>query len=231
MAKSKSPKPTASSDDIPDWSYWGNLATTNLRSALQLSLGLDPNRHTPALEPNMEIRVQYWNRLAVAKNHAPGADWVVGRVVREDGDISVEFTEVYLKKFAAWIINETTLRPLPDEFVSLFEKQAQVAQATLTHEPQSSSATPTSSPDPRSLPNSTTLTNHTPLLQPVHLNLNRETESAYYFAKQPLPVLNDFMRVHRDSPTKAAKTLGIDRRVLGKVLKNVRAGRKPWADS
>jgi hypothetical protein len=40
----------------------------------------------------MEIRVQYWNRLAVAKNPAPGADWVVGRVVREDGDISVEFT-------------------------------------------------------------------------------------------------------------------------------------------
>jgi len=119
MAKSTNPKPTASSDDIPDWSYWGNLSTTNLRSVLQLSLGLDPNKHTPALEPKEELRVLYWNRLGVAKNHAPGADWVVGRVVREDGDIHPEFTEVYLKKFADWIINETTLRPLPDEFERL----------------------------------------------------------------------------------------------------------------
>lgn len=119
MAKSKSPKPTASSDAIPDWSYWGNLSTTNLRSALQLSLGLDPNKHTPALESNMELRVQYWNRLTIAKNHATTANWVVGRVVREDGDISVEFTEVYLTKFADWIINETTLSPLPDEFERL----------------------------------------------------------------------------------------------------------------
>ena len=39
-----------------------------------------------------------------SKTHSPGADWVVGRVVSEDGDVSVEFTEVYLKKFAAWII-------------------------------------------------------------------------------------------------------------------------------
>ena len=228
MAKSKSPKSTASSDDIPDWSYWGNLLTTNLRSALQLSLGLDPNKHTPAFESKEELRVHYWNRLTVAKNHAPGADWVFGRVVREDGDISVEFTEVYLKKFASWINNETTLRPLPAEFVSLSEKQA---QATLTDEPQSSSATPTSFTDPSSLPSSTPLTNHTPLLQPVHLNLNRDQKSAYYFANQPVSVLNDFMRVHQGNATEAAKTLGIDRRVLGSVLKNLRAGRKPWADS
>lgn len=119
MAKSKSPKPTTSSDYVPDWSYWGNLAITNLRSALQLSLGLDPNKHTPALEQKAELRERYWNRLTVAKNHAPEADWVVGRVVREDGDISLEFTEVYLKKFAAWIINETSLRPLSDEFERL----------------------------------------------------------------------------------------------------------------
>jgi hypothetical protein len=154
MSEPKSQKPTPSNS--PNWSYWGNLATVNLREALQLSLGLDPHSHVPASEPDLSLRKCYWNRLSIAKDHAPGADWVFGRVVREDGDIHPEFTEVYVKKFATWVINGTTLRPLPDEFISLSEKQTQVVRDTLTDEPQSSSAV-TASTDPSSLPDSPTL--------------------------------------------------------------------------
>ncbi len=103
----------------PDWAYWGNLLTVRLREALQLSLGLDPHSHIPAIEPDMSIREHYWNRLLITKNHAPGASWVVGRVVRQSGDIDVENTEVHLRKFAGWMINETTLEPFQEEFSRL----------------------------------------------------------------------------------------------------------------
>lgn len=103
----------------PDWSYWGNLATVSLREALQLSLGLDPHAHNPASEQDTALREQYWNRLLISKNHAPTGDWVFGRVAREDSDISPEYTEVRLKKFAEWIVNDTTLEPFPNEFKRL----------------------------------------------------------------------------------------------------------------
>ena len=91
----------------PDWSYWGNLATVSLREALQLSLGLDPHALNPVSEQDTALRERYWNRLLISKNHAPTADWVYGRVAREDSDISPEYTEVRLKKFAEWIVNDT----------------------------------------------------------------------------------------------------------------------------
>ena len=45
--------------------------------------------------------------------------WLVGRVVRESGDISAEYTEVFVKKFANWLVNETTLDAFPPEFFHL----------------------------------------------------------------------------------------------------------------
>jgi hypothetical protein len=99
-----------------DWTYWENQKTVNLRAALQLSLGLDPNTQVPALETDISIREQYFIRLLVAKNCAPGASWVVGRVARESGDVDVENTEVSLRKFVGWIIYETTLELFPIEF-------------------------------------------------------------------------------------------------------------------
>ena len=205
MAKSKSPKPTASSDAIPDWSYWGNLSTTNLRSALQLSLGLDPNKHTPALEPKEELRVLYWNRLGVAKNHAPGADWVVGRVVREDGDIHPEFTEVYLKKFADWIVNDTTLEPFPNEFRRLTES----GKKKIIQQPQNEVVPPT---------------------KPRYLLLNGDNKSEFFFAHQPLEVLEDLLRHYGGNKAKAGKVHGIERRHLGLVIRNLRSGRPPWSE-
>jgi len=89
----------------PNWVHWENIATVNLREALQLSLGLDPHLDVPVPEGATSLREQYWNRLLISKNHAIDADWVVGKVVREDGDISPEYTNVYLKKFTEWIVN------------------------------------------------------------------------------------------------------------------------------
>ena len=203
MPKPKSQKPTTSKS--PDWSYWGNLATVNLREALQLSLGLDPHSHVPASEPDMSLRELYWNRLLIAKNQAPGADWVVGKVVREDGDINPEFTEVYLKKFADWMINETTLSPFPDEFRNLVttpKKASQTETVDQTLEPT----------------------------QPRYLLVNGDRESAFYFARQPLSVLEDLLRHHGGKFERAAEALKIKRQHLSRVINNLRAGRKPWSD-
>ena len=109
----------------------------------------------------MSLRELYWNRLLIAKNHAPGAAWVVGRVVRQDGDVSPEYTEVYLKKFADWIVNETTFGDLsPDEFRNLLASQKAVDPPTV-QEPRTNPTAP-------------------------HLCLNRDKNSQYYFATQPI---------------------------------------------
>jgi hypothetical protein len=108
----------------PDWSYWENLATVCMREALQLSLGFDPHSHIPATETDMGSREAYFKRLQIAKNNAFGAEWLVDRVVKEDGDISAEKTEVVLKRFATWIVNETTLVAFPNEFSRLAESAA-----------------------------------------------------------------------------------------------------------
>jgi len=86
---------------------------------LQLSLGLDPHSDVPVPEGDTSLREQYWNRLLISKNHAPDAHWIAGKLVRENGDISAEHTAVYLKKFTAWIVNDTTVTPFPDEFKRL----------------------------------------------------------------------------------------------------------------
>ena len=203
MTEPKSQKPTPSNS--PNWSYWGNLVTVNLREALQLSLGLDPHSHAPGSEANVSLREYYWNRLLVAKNHAPGADWVVGRVVREDGDISVEFTDVYLKKFAAWIVNDTTLEPFPNEFHRLTKR----GDKKNIQQPQNEVVSPT---------------------KPKYLLLNGDRKSEFYFAHQPLEVLEDFVRHYGGNKTKAAKVHGIERRHLGKVICNMRNGRPPWSE-
>lgn len=120
--KSQKRKPSAKDPGVfksPDWSYWENLATVCLREALQLSLGFDPHSHIPAAETDMQSREAYFKRLQITKNNAFGAAWLVGRVVREGGDISAECTEVYLKKFADWMVNETTLGAFPTEFFHL----------------------------------------------------------------------------------------------------------------
>jgi hypothetical protein len=67
----------------------------------------------------MGSREAYFKRLQIAKNNAFGAAWLVGRVVREDGDISAECTEVLLKRFANWMVNGTTLDAFPTEFLHL----------------------------------------------------------------------------------------------------------------
>jgi len=170
MPKKTPTKPSSSAaiKKNPDWSYWENLATVSLREALQLSLGLDPHSHVPASEEDMSLREQYWNRLLISKNHAIDADWVVGKVVREDGDISPEYTDVYLKKFAEWIVNDTTLDPFPEQFLKLIPSQTKANSEHLQEPLQTE--------------------------QP-HLHLNRDKRSQYYFATQPVSVLNDFMRV------------------------------------
>jgi len=116
----------------PDWSYWENLATVSLREALQLSLGLDPHTHIPAAETDMKMREAYFKRLQIAKNNAFGAEWLVDRVVREDGDISAEYTEVLLKKFVNWMVNETTLDAFPPEFFHLAARTV-VGTSTTKH--------------------------------------------------------------------------------------------------
>ena len=75
--------------------------------------------YVPALERDLSLREQYWNRLLISKNHAPYAGWIAGRVALEEGDISAEQTAVYLKKFAEWIVKETNLTSFPDEFKRL----------------------------------------------------------------------------------------------------------------
>jgi len=133
--KSQKHKPSAKDPGVlksPDWSYWENLATVRMREALQLSLGLDPHTHIPAAETDMGSREAYFKRLQIAKNNAFGAEWLVGRVERQDGDISAEQTEVLLKKFANWMVNETTLDPFPSEFSRLVASAADDESTVLT---------------------------------------------------------------------------------------------------
>jgi hypothetical protein len=81
----------------------------------------------------MGSRERYFKRLQIAKNHALGAKWLVGRVVLEDGDISAEHTEVLLKKFANWMVNETTLDAFPNEFSRLAESNTGVTTTKSNH--------------------------------------------------------------------------------------------------
>lgn len=121
----------------PDWSHWENLSTVSLREALQLSLELDPNTHVPATEPDMLLREKFWERLMVAKNHAISAKWIVGKAVREDGDINFELTMVDLKKFAHWVVTETTLKPIAVEFGKLAEIKSTGLSPAPLNEPKS----------------------------------------------------------------------------------------------
>jgi hypothetical protein len=190
---------------IPDWSYWENLSTVSLREALQLSLGLDPHTHVPALEEDMSLREHYWKRLLVSLNHAPEADWVFGRVVREEGQISPEYTDVYLQKFADWIVHDTTLEPFSEKFRGL-TKTLNKADAKQPQNPA------------------------TPQTQPQYLLLNGDTESEFYFARQSLAVLEDLLRHHRGNIAVAAGAIGIQRQHLSRVINNLRAGRRAWSD-
>lgn len=197
--------PPSSGSKSPDWSYWGNLATVSLREALQLSLGLNPHMHVPASEGDISLREQYWNRLMISKNHAPEADWVAGKVIREKGDISPEYTEVYLKKFAEWIVNDTTLEPFPREFRRLTENE----KNKKTQQPQNEV---------------------TPSTKPRYLLLNGDKNSEFYFASQPLKVLEDFLRYYGGNKTKAASAHNIQRQHLAKVICNLRRGKSPWSE-
>lgn len=190
----------------PDWSYWGNLATVRMREALQLSFGLNPHTHVPSLEKDLTLLDQYHNRLLISKNHAPEADWIVERVVREEGDISAEYTEVYLKKFVDWMVNETTLEIVSEEFKRLALTQADSRPA----EPTIQSVTPT---------------------RPIYLLVNGDPESDFYYARQPLSVLEDLVKHHGGTFTAAAKALHIERQHLSRVINNLRAGRRAWADN
>lgn len=56
----------------------------------------------------------YWENLQIAKNHAYEADWVVGKVVKEDFDISATQTTVDWEKFCTWA-QGVQLHGLPTE--------------------------------------------------------------------------------------------------------------------
>lgn len=176
-----------------------------MREALQLSLNLDPNTHVPALEEDMALREHYFKRLLISLNHAPEADWVVGRVAREEGQISPEHTDVYLQKFAEWIINHTTLEPFPAEFCGL----AKIGNKT-DIKPIQSEATPQN--------------------QPRYLLLNGDKESEFYYARESLKVLEDLLTHHRGSIAAAAKAIKVERQHLSRVVNNLRAGRRAWVD-
>ena len=209
LIKPKEPTPEGASllPSVPtvDWSYWKNVSTVNLRSALQLSLGLDPYTHVPASEGDMSLREYYWKRLLVSISHALDADWVVGRVVREEGQISPEYTEVDLKRFAQWIVNDTTLEPFSEEFRGL----AKTGKKVGGKQPQNPETSQT---------------------QPRFLLLNGDTESEFYFAHQPLAVLEDLLRHHGGNIAVAAGAIEIERQHLSRVINNLRAGRRAWSD-
>lgn len=192
---------------MPDWSYWGHLKTLSLRSAIQLSMGLDPERHHPATEIDITLRETYYKRSRIVANHAPGAIWVVGRVTREDGDVSLEFTDCYLKPFVQWFLDELTF-PVAEEFRSLseFHRTPSPVEEALT------ASTPVPTPP-----------------VPVHKMVNRNRDSAFYYAKQPIGVLEDLLRSHGGNIAAAARSIDVPRQTLQRVITNLRAGRSPWA--
>jgi len=187
----------------PDWNYWGNAKTANLKSAIQLSIDVDPNSYDPATEKDVQLREEYWLRSRVVSNHAPYADWLCGKIVREEGDISFEFTEVFLPQFSSWLQKHTTLGPFPPEFCLIGQ---------MTNGFQSTSS----------------ITKSTEQL-PSHKLVNGDKKSSYYFAAQSLSVLEDFVRAHNNSIAAAAASIDVSRQNLGKVLNNLRKGKKPWA--
>ena len=65
------------------------------------------------------LRQAYWDRSILVKSHATGSDWLVGRAVKEDGDLSMERNHVDLKLFARWLLSLNGPPEVPPEFITL----------------------------------------------------------------------------------------------------------------
>jgi len=103
--------------ELPDWDHWGRLKTVSLRDALVLSVNLCPDRynHKNSNEVEFEYARKYWQNSQIAKNHVYDAEWLVGKVVREDADIDLRLTNVDLCKFSYWALNVGQISELPTE--------------------------------------------------------------------------------------------------------------------
>ena len=103
--------------ELPDWDHWGRLKTVSLRDALVLSVNLCPDRynHENSNEIEFGYARKYWQNSQIAKNHVYDAEWLVGKVAREDSDIDLRLTNVDLCKFSYWALNVAHISELPTE--------------------------------------------------------------------------------------------------------------------
>jgi hypothetical protein len=103
--------------ELPDWEHWGRIKTLSLRDALVLSINLCPinYNHENSDEIEFEYAKKYWQNLQIAKNHVYDAEWLVGKVAREDSDIDLCLTNVDLCKFSYWALNVVHISELPTE--------------------------------------------------------------------------------------------------------------------
>ena len=103
--------------ELPDWDHWGRLKTVSLRDALVLSVNLCPDRYNHENSDEIEFGYarKYWQNSQIAKNHVYDAEWLVGKVAREDSDIDLRLTNVDLCKFSYWALNVAQISELPTE--------------------------------------------------------------------------------------------------------------------
>jgi hypothetical protein len=105
--------------ELPDWGYWGRLKSVTLRDALVLSAGLCPHKYNHENTNPIELTYaqKFWDNLQIAKNHIYSAEWLVGKVAKEDFDVDLNNTTVDLKKFCIWAATVVELHEFPPEMV------------------------------------------------------------------------------------------------------------------
>jgi hypothetical protein len=106
---------------LPDWEYWGRMRDVTLRDALVLTLDLCPNSYNHETKTSKEKKFaqKFLSNLQITKSHIYGADWVVGRVSKQEFDVDTAFTTVDLPKFCKWAFGVVKLVDLPEKMKQL----------------------------------------------------------------------------------------------------------------
>jgi hypothetical protein len=115
-----------------------------------LSVNLCPDRynHENSNEVEHAYANKYWLNSQIAKNHVFSADWLVGRVAKEDFDVDLRLTNVDLVKFCDWALNTVQFSDLPAEmeilgglefFPLALSNEQLIAEELLTDRSRSSS--------------------------------------------------------------------------------------------
>lgn len=100
----------------PDWAYWHLMEPIELRSAIYLSLNINPYWNVFTKDLDRDALVQYRERLSQVASRIVGAKWAVDKV---KPGLSVEHTKISLRLFVRWFCDEMGNLKRPVEFDAL----------------------------------------------------------------------------------------------------------------